>query len=414
MEIRKLKTADYLSYVRIVKNTYPGFKITEDDKFVARLKKMNKNKAIHFYGCFMANELVGGMILYDFELNYLGSRDLCGGVGLVATDFLHKKQGIARKMLESFIANYNNRGANWTSLYPFRADFYKKMGFGFGPRMDLYTVEPKEFKKYKKEINIKYLTPEDSTYLSELYNLKASETHGYFYREEGFYQNMLPVVESRIVGFFQEEKLTGYLVFDFVENSDFPDNMIKKDLRIKELIYRDSETLQSILSFFSLHEDQVVKIKLFTQDKDFYHLLPNPTDGKNEDFLPVGYSSGSSGIGIMYKCHNIRRFFETKGRLFTSDTEAKFKLIIKDTFTNDNSGELSLVLDKTGFKIKDHHLENTLSIDIETLSSILIGALKVEKAIKLGLGKFQGDTEVLASLKKSLAIIPEPNCVSSF
>jgi predicted acetyltransferase len=146
MEIRKLHDEDIQSYVSIISNAYPefNFRTSEDkEKLKNRLLKIqNEDLGISFYGFFKDEKMLGGMRLHDFVMNYDGIDMAAGGVGLLAVDLCHKKEKVAKELITGFIEHYRNRGANIVLLYPFRPDFYKKMGFGYGSKINQYRVKP--------------------------------------------------------------------------------------------------------------------------------------------------------------------------------------------------------------------------------------------------------------------------------
>jgi predicted acetyltransferase len=45
-------------------------------------------------------------------------------------------------MMLYFLRHYREQGAPLVALYPFRPDFYRQMGFGYGTKMDQHRVKP--------------------------------------------------------------------------------------------------------------------------------------------------------------------------------------------------------------------------------------------------------------------------------
>src|SRR5665213_2754783 len=86
--------------------------------------------------------LVGAMRLYDFTMNVHGRDGLAGGVGAVAVSRAHKRQGIARAMIAWYLDTYRRRGAPFAILHPFRLDFYRALGFGYGTPVHRYRFVP--------------------------------------------------------------------------------------------------------------------------------------------------------------------------------------------------------------------------------------------------------------------------------
>ena len=104
-------------------------------RFSERVKDTLENDPnVSFHGCYRNDQLIGMMRWHDLSMNVHGTQMLTGGIGMVAVDLLHKKEKVAKTMLEGFIGSYRERGVSLVSLYPFRVDFYKQMGFGVGTK----------------------------------------------------------------------------------------------------------------------------------------------------------------------------------------------------------------------------------------------------------------------------------------
>lgn len=57
--------------------------------------------------------------------------------------------------------------------------FIKKMGFGYGPKMYQYVVEPSSFPNTKE--HLRYLQEQDQYKLKDCYNRVAAKKHGMFF-----------------------------------------------------------------------------------------------------------------------------------------------------------------------------------------------------------------------------------------
>jgi len=130
---------DFLHFVDIVIGAYPG-RMDDSQPTKEQLKALfmhnqNNDAAIHYYGLWEENKLVGGMRLHDFEMNLFSKMIPVGGIGLVAVDLLRKKEKMAKELIDHFFKVFLEKQVHFVALYPFRPDFYKKMGFGYGPKV---------------------------------------------------------------------------------------------------------------------------------------------------------------------------------------------------------------------------------------------------------------------------------------
>ncbi|WP_231630080.1 GNAT family N-acetyltransferase [Lysinibacillus sp. ZYM-1] len=130
-----LKEQDFLSFVSIVVGAYPGrmdgAQSTKEQLKNLFMKNQNHDESLNYYGLWEDDKLIGGMRLHDFHMNLFSKMLPIGGVGLVAVDLLHKKEKVAKELIQHF----------------FDISLAKNTHFGYGPRMYQYLVEPLSFPK---------------------------------------------------------------------------------------------------------------------------------------------------------------------------------------------------------------------------------------------------------------------------
>jgi predicted acetyltransferase len=145
-ETRILTEDEIDELVPVFADAYPGLGISSE-KDRERLKDHILEMHAHdptasFHGLFRDGELLGIMCLYDFEMNFLQNRIAVAGLGQVAVALTHKREHIAREMMHYFLRSCREHNQPFAALYPFRPDFYRSMGFGYGTKMNQYRVRP--------------------------------------------------------------------------------------------------------------------------------------------------------------------------------------------------------------------------------------------------------------------------------
>ncbi|TGU54165.1 GNAT family N-acetyltransferase, partial [Mesorhizobium sp. M00.F.Ca.ET.186.01.1.1] len=100
---------------------------------------------------------------------------------------------------------------------------------------------------YTGKDQIVYVTKEDKEQVLACYQRFARQTHGMIKRTEWDVDSLLNVPEKIVVGVRQEDKLTGYLAFQF--ESAHEENKIFNNIVVKELVYESREALAQLLSF---------------------------------------------------------------------------------------------------------------------------------------------------------------------
>jgi predicted acetyltransferase len=173
--------ADFAAMVAIGADACPGAKVvTEEDrlKLQQQLIARAAQPTVEFYGLFDDQQLLGGMQLHDFRMNIFGAMVAAGGVGYVAVDLPHKKEAVAKELLTFFVRRCRERDQPIALLYPFRPDFYKKMGFGYGAKISQYRVRPSSLPRGPSKTHVRRLCTSDAPLLTDCYNRFCAARHG--------------------------------------------------------------------------------------------------------------------------------------------------------------------------------------------------------------------------------------------
>lgn len=105
-----MKEEDFIHFVNIVVGAYPGrmgsLQPTKEQLKALFMYNQNNDAAIHYYGLWEDNKLIGGMRLHDFEMNLFSKMIPIGGVGLVAVDLLRKKEKVAKELIDHFFKSF--------------------------------------------------------------------------------------------------------------------------------------------------------------------------------------------------------------------------------------------------------------------------------------------------------------------
>ncbi|MDF2840152.1 MAG: family N-acetyltransferase, partial [Clostridia bacterium] len=375
---KKLNDQEIAEFIKLGGLAYPFMNLhtTEDvqkqaDRYI---KMQNEDPNAKLYGAYRNNELVGGMQLQDFTLNFDGTEMKAGGVGFVAVDLLHKKERIAKDIISYFIDYYRKQKVTVAMLYPFRPDFYKQMGFGFGTKMNQYRIRPEDLPKTKHKENIAYLTEGEKAQWIDCYNSFAAKTHGMIKRTNIETNNIFAPGKTTIV-YKKDNKIEGYLSFFFKKASEV--NQLKNDIILREFVYHDLEVFHQLLNFLHTQLDQIDRIVINTQDEYFHYLLKDPRDGSGNNFAPIYEQTNLQGVGLMYRIIDTEEFFrQTAGHNFNNQS-IKLKLNIVDSFVEENSKPVIIEF-KDGKPLLIGGISNDaeITMDISDFSAMAMGCVE--------------------------------------
>jgi hypothetical protein len=163
------------------------------------------------------------------------------------------------------------------------------MGFGYGPKMSQYRVDPAAFPKGPTKEHVRYLGSGDKQAIADCYNRFADRTHGMMYKTERVMRSLFRRQGNQIVGVELDGELRGYLVYAFEQSDDF----ITNDLHVQEWIYETPQALSEPSAFLHTQADQIRRVIVDTHDEDFHHLLLDPRDGSGK-LIPSVYHQSNA------------------------------------------------------------------------------------------------------------------------
>ena len=145
-------------------------------------------------------------------------------------------------------------------LYPFRPDFYRNMGFGYGVKMNQYTIEPSSFPNTATKEGLVFLNESYKSQVRDCYNRKVSKTHGMVYKTNNELNALFKNPNNKIIGYLNGGQLEGYLSFTFKNEGSF----LQNNLVIQEFIYENPNALAKLNTFIHTQEDDPKSHSKFT------------------------------------------------------------------------------------------------------------------------------------------------------
>lgn len=414
-QIKKIPLADADAFIDIVANAYPGFKINDPEakkKTKKRIIMLSKEPTIDHYGLYRNGQLLGGMRTYDFTMNLFFMKTLVGGVGLVAVDLLHKKEKVCKELIAYFIDLYKRKNAPIVALYPFRPDFYRKMGFGYGTKVNLYKIKPRDLPRGTSKKHIRFLKGQDRAAFRKCCYRYFQKHHGMFEIKKHEIDYFFKRPEAKTIVYDSKHEILGYLSFVFEKVPG--ENLLLNNIVVRELVYEDRDVLLELLTFMQNQLDQVAQIFFPTQD-EFFHFLPgDPRDG-SENVIPIiGHQTNTQGIGIMYRVIDPEGVFKLLKNHNFGNQNCRLKFSIRDSFMKDNGGKL-IVHFKGGKPLvkRSAEVDVEVHIDIADFSSLLMGSADYRSLFEYGLSDIS-DERYVDTVARIFAVDQKPVCHTTF
>jgi len=415
--IKLLTEHEINDFVNIAFNAYPivfGSSEENKKKIIKKFTEIQRDNPLqNFYGLYRDDHMFGGMQLHDFIMKFLSVKIPLGGVGSVSVDFLHKKQNVCKELIIYFLTHYRERGYSMVALYPFRPDFYKKMGFGYGAKMNRYKTKPAFLPEEKANRQEMYhLSRENINEIVECHNHLVDKTHGMIKKTNIMVGRMFDDPENRMVGYKKDGKLCAYLLYHFVSNDD--KRFLIYDMYIEEIIYENTEALKIVLAFLHSQTDQVRDIIIDTNDEYFHYLLSDPRNGSNNFLATLCHESNRQGLGIMYRVVNVIEIFKCLHLHNFGGQDCNMKLTINDDFLACNTTSVMIRFRQGIAEINTiDAYEVEVSIDISEFSSLLMGTVNFNTLYSYGLAKVS-DSGYVGIINKIFTTDERPKCTVKF
>ncbi len=360
------------------------------------------------FGLFRDEKLLGGMRLIDYNMKLLSTKAKVGGIGCVAVDLVHKKEKVAKGLIEFACKYFKENGMSMVTLYPFRADFYKNMGFGYGVEMRQYKIEPKYFPKGPSKEHIEFLKEDDKDAIINCYNRVLEKNNGMMEKTEPCLKRLFRN-DTRIVGYKKGDELLGYMSFAFKNK-----HLLKNDIVINEFIYENHEVLLELCTFLNSQGDQFDRVIINTPDEYFHYIVSNPANGEYEVMNSIKNEYSVLDVGLMYRVLDVKKLFEILSTHNFNNQSCRIKLTIIDDFFKANDG--SIILDFNDGKVticSREDFEVEVELKIADFSSMVMGAVNFKTLIQYGLSKIS-DEGYIDTVNKIFMTDKKPMCMTHF
>lgn len=415
-EIKRVPPEQFTDLVMIADNAYPALATDSEEsreKMAERLKDVQENNPdVNYYGYYDQNQLKGIMRFHHFSMTYHSEKIKVGGIGLVGVDLLHKKEKIAKQLLEYFLEFNHQKGRNLVSLYPFRPDFYKKMGFGMGTSKYRYRVKPSSFPYRGEKSHLTFLQKGDLPKVLACYNEYASKTHGLFEKREYEMERYFSDYKTKVLGYEKDGTLKGYLVFSFKRADE--QNFLVNNLQIDEWVHLSREAFDEFCTFLHTQKDQINRIVFDIQDEFMHHLFSDPRNDTNHLIPSVYHETGSVGTGVMYRVLDAERIFNDLQNHNFNGADCTVTFQITDTFFPKNHKEVTVYF-HNGYPtvVTGAKGDVVVKLDVSDFSSLLMGAVPFEKLYWYGLAEIS-DEKYINTLQNLFYTPQKPICLTTF
>ncbi|PWB74029.1 hypothetical protein C3F09_04475 [candidate division GN15 bacterium] len=415
MEVRPLAAEDIDRFLKIGNNAFPSMKANtpeEMKKLRERFDARNADPRITCWGAYHGETLVGGLRLFDYVLNIRGAKLPCTGGGFLVVDLAHKKEHVARDLVRFWLNQARERNIPTAVLWPFRPDFYRKMGFGIGGTINQYQVEPANLPSHGHRERVRLLGKEDRPAILDCYNRYVDHTTGMIEETALGLDIMLDAsVSWRCAGYEEGGQLRGYLIFDF-EPAD-PPTLVHNNLKVQRLVYETPDALAGLMAFLHAQADQVARVIIPATDEHFHFLLNDVRDGTHNEIL-MYHQCYTGGVGIMYRVLNLKEVFCAPMSFRDGMPACTIRVKLEDGFLpHHDTSVVVRIADGKAELLDNAKPDVEIGMTVDNFSSLLVGAVSFRALYDYSLAKIS-KPEMVATVSRLFATDRQPACETRF
>jgi predicted acetyltransferase len=398
---------------RVYADAYPVMDIASADAlagYTERMRATLERPGTRYAVAERDGAVVGAMRLYDYTMNVRGIDAAAGGVGAVAVSLAHKRGGIARAMIAWYLDFYREREAPFAILHPFRPDFYRALGFGYGTPVHRYGFRPAALRSDGARGTVRLLGEDDFDAIVACTERVRRTTNGAIARQPWALRQALgdPI---RFVGVEEAGAVRGLMLTAVKRGS--PETQNRNRLVVRDLIYEEPAHLAALLGYLRSQQDQFAEILLETQDPVMYLAADDPRDGSDRIIAPPGaHRVAETALGMMYRILDLERAFAHLG---SAEAPLVLRVDVNDPFYAPTAQTMTFRFSPAGAPRRDDDADPdaTLRIGIADLSSVLVGSLALRDLVRHRLASVE-PISALAPLARAFAADEPPASTARF
>jgi predicted acetyltransferase len=331
------------------------------------------------------------------------------GMATVTIAPTHRRRGLAGEMVASGLAAARARGELASALYPFRITFYEKLGYGLAGEALQFRLPTEVFPVGEERAGVEMAdSPAALADLRDFYRRWAVTQTGQMVRAERVWDFLLSTPDHAVALYRGPGgEVEGYALV--VYRTDVP--VGGRFLEVEEIAWLTPGARRGLLAWIGTLGDQWRQVVI--RALPAHHL----EESLREPRLPAGseirwglwFPSATLLRGPMFRLLDLAGAWSR--RAVAPGAALTMALDVQDAQLADNAGAWRIRLEGGRAQVErgapTGDADVTLSLGIETLSRIFVGALSPSAAVRAERAAVGRGAERLAELDLALAL-PQP------
>jgi predicted acetyltransferase len=353
-----------------------------------------------------SGRLVASCQLHRINHWVSGAEVAAMGLGTVAIAPSHRQRGLAGQMVATALRAAHERGDVLSSLYPFRASFYGRFGYGLAGDTHQYHVPPSALSPDEGRSAVEVLDgPAQRAEAATFYEIWARTQTGQVRRSERLWDELAGAADRLLVGYRGTDgRLLGYALASYP--TQLPPH--ERYLSVEELVWSSPAARRGLYGWLASLGDQWQGIALRAlPEHRLEDWLREPR--LNRGPLPhwgLWFPSAVLMRGPMFRLLSVADGWRRRA----VDPQARLTLLLQvaDSELTENARTWRLRLEEGAVQVEEGEgaADLRLRLNIQTLGRLYMGALPATAAVEAGLAEADRPAR-LAELDRALRL---PGC----
>jgi predicted acetyltransferase len=334
----------------------------------------------------LEGRVAGSLVLYPLHALVRGRRIPIAGVGSVAVSPEHRRRGIGEALMRAALRELRARGAPFSALYPFRASWYRRLGWGMGELVHQFAVAAADLPASDEARRVRRLMPPDRERVQALYSRAIATGHFALERNEAWWQRRLWNYPGEwLVYEPRRGVIEGYLYYE----PDSTKGPFKLALSVMEIVALTPGAHRGLMGHLASLADQVEELHIATRaDHVWPALLRDPHNLQPGSEIGAFRDTGNLAHGALIRLVDVKAALEAipvatlaRGELMLELDDPVLPVNTR-TWRVHSDGGGRLAVTPAGRRAA---VRTRARVSVETLASIVSGALSARAATDCGL-----------------------------
>lgn len=339
----------------------------------------------------VGGRVVGHGFLFGME-TWVGGRPVgVGGVASIGVAPEARRAGIAHALIAHLLQKMRARGTPLSMLYPFRHDFYRKLGWGLTSAMHRYRLRPAALPLYPERGRVRPADPADLGALRRCYERAAARGTGLLTRSEPVWQAMLSpdVVRVAVVPADEPSRaIDGYVMYRMLPEVGTQ----AIDLEVVEMVAVTDTARFALLGFLSSQRDQIARVHVAQPaDDSLLPILSDPRGPSGELVRGLLMITADLVVGAMTRIVGLAAALRARG---WEGADGELALRMDDAWAPDNVQPVTMRRAGAAVDVTPGRKEGVPLLEAEpaVMAQIYMGHLTPSQAVAARLARMDPPT----------------------